>query len=76
MIYTAHIDEHKNSIGRRPVNSAQVIIIFCTEVRCDYFSPHLEKCYCYPDASRKEYCYRTLKECRANCALCNPKWLP
>jgi hypothetical protein len=28
MIYTAHIDEHKNSIGRRPVNSAQVIIIF------------------------------------------------
>lgn len=81
MIYATHIVEHKNSIGHRhiatPVNSTQLSLISCSEVRCDYFgTPNPAKCYCCPDASRAEYCYRTVKECRANCALCKPKCLP
>jgi hypothetical protein len=33
-------------------------------------------CYCCPNDSQKEYCHKTMRECRSNRVTCNPKFPP
>ncbi|PVH39552.1 hypothetical protein PAHAL_5G534200 [Panicum hallii] len=46
---------------------------FCTQVRCNYFNPRYDFCYCCPADIRRENCYAELEECRAHCASCKPQ---
>jgi hypothetical protein len=73
-----HLDAN-SSIATTTINSTtslderKLTLIFCSRVHCDYFNPRFNVCYCCPDGSRKEYCHLDLQECRATCALCDPK---
>ena len=77
----SHLDATTNSsIATTTINSTtsphderKVKLIFCAMVKCNYFDPGYFICYCCPDGSRKEYCHLNLQECRASCALCQPK---
>ena len=49
-------------------------VIFCAQSRCGYFEHTNDPyCYCCPDQSRVEYCHTTMADCRAHCAVCNPR---
>ncbi|CAL4965810.1 unnamed protein product [Urochloa decumbens] len=65
-----------NDVNSTSLDETKVHLIFCAKSRCLYFGPTYVDCYCCPNESRKEYCHTTLKECRANCAACNPRCSP
>ncbi|KAG2560953.1 hypothetical protein PVAP13_8KG116502 [Panicum virgatum] len=48
-------------------------LIFCAQVRCNYFNPRYDFCYCCPADIRRENCYAEVEECRAHCASCKPQ---
>ncbi|RCV17848.1 hypothetical protein SETIT_3G252700v2 [Setaria italica] len=53
--------------------SNKVYVIFCEALQCDYFGHGLQNCYCCPDGHSKENCHLTMEDCRATCAVCNPR---
>ena len=54
-----------------PGDGSKISLVFCIAGECNYFGPW-QDCYCC-GYDRKQNCHRTLAECRAHCALCNPR---
>ena len=57
-----------------PGDGSKISLVFCIAGECNYFGPW-QDCYCC-GYDRKQNCHRTLAECRAHCAHCNPKCSP
>jgi hypothetical protein len=83
-----HADQHKSlhAAGRpgRPElsevapatsdESSKVVLVFCRWDRC---GPHWVNCYCcLNNPGKKEVCYDTRDECKANCPVCDPHCPP
>ncbi|OEL18144.1 hypothetical protein BAE44_0020838, partial [Dichanthelium oligosanthes] len=49
-----------------------LVLKFCVKIQCD--AKH--ECYCCMNEKPEPFCYETLRECQAECPLCNPTCPP